>query len=175
MQCVETLAASNCILHRVPHGSFRRDTTSLSFCALSLHLSLPTHVLTPEHAPCGHVRMSCAQVISMTARLLDGGDDGVCGVLTSGGTESIILTVRAHRDFHRQVLPTVDSAPTLFFESFAYCVAMVGDFFPSECDQGCRSTQNDRPGFQTPALLWPRWCHSECILFDQKCRQLIDF
>lgn len=43
-----------------------------------------------------------SEVISMTARLLDGDDDGVCGVLTSGGTESIILAARAHRDFHRQ-------------------------------------------------------------------------
>lgn len=39
----------------------------------------------------------------MTARLLDGGDAGVCGVLTSGGTESIILAAKAHRDFYRQV------------------------------------------------------------------------
>lgn len=39
----------------------------------------------------------------MTARLLDGGDDGVCGVLTSGGTESIVLAAKAHRDFYREV------------------------------------------------------------------------
>lgn len=43
------------------------------------------------------------QVISMTARLLDGGDAGVCGVLTSGGTESIVLAAKAHRDFYREV------------------------------------------------------------------------
>ncbi|CAM9320036.1 unnamed protein product, partial [Hapterophycus canaliculatus] len=41
-----------------------------------------------------------SEVISMTARLLDGGDAGVCGVLTSGGTESIVLAVKAHRDFY---------------------------------------------------------------------------
>lgn len=39
----------------------------------------------------------------MTARLLDGGNEGVCGVLTSGGTESIILAAKAHRDFFREV------------------------------------------------------------------------
>lgn len=39
----------------------------------------------------------------MTARLLDGGDDGVCGVLTSGGTESIVLAAKAHREFYREV------------------------------------------------------------------------
>ncbi|CBJ31196.1 Pyridoxal-dependent decarboxylase [Ectocarpus siliculosus] len=43
-----------------------------------------------------------AEVISMTARLLDGGDAGVCGVLTSGGTESIVLAAKAHRDFYRE-------------------------------------------------------------------------
>lgn len=42
------------------------------------------------------------EVISMTARLLDGGNEGVCGVLTSGGTESIILAAKAHRDFFRE-------------------------------------------------------------------------
>ena len=39
----------------------------------------------------------------MTARLLDGGDEGVCGVLTSGGTESIVLAAKAHRDSYREV------------------------------------------------------------------------
>lgn len=39
----------------------------------------------------------------MTARLLDGGDDAVCGVLTSGGTESIVLAAKAHRDYYREV------------------------------------------------------------------------
>lgn len=42
------------------------------------------------------------KVISMTARLLDGGDPGVCGILTSGGTESIILATKAHRDYFRE-------------------------------------------------------------------------
>lgn len=41
----------------------------------------------------------------MTARLLDGGDDDVCGILTSGGTESIVLATKAHRDFYGQVTP----------------------------------------------------------------------
>lgn len=39
-----------------------------------------------------------SEVISMTARLVDGGDEGVCGAMTSGGTESIIMAVKAHRD-----------------------------------------------------------------------------
>lgn len=40
-----------------------------------------------------------AEIVSMTARLVDGGDRGVCGTLTSGGTESIILATKAHRDW----------------------------------------------------------------------------
>lgn len=38
----------------------------------------------------------------MTAKLLDGGTEGVCGCTTSGGTESIILAIKAHRDYYRQ-------------------------------------------------------------------------
>lgn len=39
-----------------------------------------------------------AEIVSMTARLVDGGDAEVCGALTSGGTESIILAAKTHRD-----------------------------------------------------------------------------
>jgi sphinganine-1-phosphate aldolase len=38
-----------------------------------------------------------AEIVSMTARMLGGGDD-VAGVVSSGGTESIMLAVKAHRD-----------------------------------------------------------------------------
>lgn len=37
-----------------------------------------------------------AEVISMTASLLNGRDENVVGTMTSGGTESIVMTVRAH-------------------------------------------------------------------------------
>mmetsp|Transcript_4747 Transcript_4747/g.14349 ORF Transcript_4747/g.14349 Transcript_4747/m.14349 type:complete len:587 (-) Transcript_4747:174-1934(-) len=43
-----------------------------------------------------------AEIVSMTARLVDGGDRGVCGCMTSGGTESIILATKAHRDLARE-------------------------------------------------------------------------
>jgi len=36
-------------------------------------------------------------VISMTARLLNGGED-VVGAMTSGGTESILMAVKAYRE-----------------------------------------------------------------------------
>ena len=41
-----------------------------------------------------------SEVISMTAALVSGGCDTVCGCTTSGGTESIILAIKAHRDFY---------------------------------------------------------------------------
>ncbi len=39
-----------------------------------------------------------AEVIGWVADLMRGGDDGVVGSLTSGGTESIVLAAKAHRD-----------------------------------------------------------------------------
>lgn len=44
------------------------------------------------------------EVVSMTAELLGGGDGGnpdVCGLMTSGGTESILTAIRASRDYMR--------------------------------------------------------------------------
>jgi glutamate/tyrosine decarboxylase-like PLP-dependent enzyme len=42
-----------------------------------------------------------SEVIAMTADLLNGGDTNVCGCMTSGGTESIILAAKTHRDYYR--------------------------------------------------------------------------
>eukprot|EP00286_Rhodomonas_abbreviata_P008968 CAMPEP_0181342754 /NCGR_PEP_ID=MMETSP1101-20121128/31185_1 /TAXON_ID=46948 /ORGANISM="Rhodomonas abbreviata, Strain Caron Lab Isolate" /LENGTH=253 /DNA_ID=CAMNT_0023454265 /DNA_START=60 /DNA_END=818 /DNA_ORIENTATION=- len=50
-----------------------------------------------------------AEVISMTANMVNGANTGggsascpdVCGATTSGGTESIILAIKAHRDYWR--------------------------------------------------------------------------
>jgi sphinganine-1-phosphate aldolase len=43
-----------------------------------------------------------SEIISMTKSLVDGGLDTVCGCTTSGGTESIILAIKAHRDYYRE-------------------------------------------------------------------------
>jgi glutamate/tyrosine decarboxylase-like PLP-dependent enzyme len=50
-----------------------------------------------------------AEVISMTANMLgadgvaaESGDDDICGVISSGGTESILLAMKAYRDWARQ-------------------------------------------------------------------------
>lgn len=43
-----------------------------------------------------------SEIIRMTASMVDGGLDSVCGCTTSGGTESIILAIKAHRDYYRE-------------------------------------------------------------------------
>ncbi|RHY16014.1 hypothetical protein DYB32_010689 [Aphanomyces invadans] len=60
------------------------------------------NVTNPLHADLwpSVVRME-AEVISMTASFLSGGNTEVCGALTSGGTESIVLATKTHRDWFR--------------------------------------------------------------------------
>jgi len=43
-----------------------------------------------------------AEVVSMTASLVNGGDAGVCGTMTSGGTESIFMAAKTHREWARK-------------------------------------------------------------------------
>lgn len=43
-----------------------------------------------------------AEVIAMTASLMSNGSDDVCGTLSSGGTESIFLATKTHREYYRQ-------------------------------------------------------------------------
>ncbi|TMW56404.1 hypothetical protein Poli38472_006414 [Pythium oligandrum] len=42
-----------------------------------------------------------AEVIQMTANMMSGGSDDVCGTLSSGGTESIFLATKTHREWYR--------------------------------------------------------------------------
>ncbi|ETI48162.1 hypothetical protein L914_07527 [Phytophthora nicotianae] len=42
-----------------------------------------------------------AEVIAMTAGMMNGGHPEVCGTLSSGGTESIFLATKTHRDYYR--------------------------------------------------------------------------
>ncbi|TYZ68937.1 hypothetical protein PybrP1_012199 [[Pythium] brassicae (nom. inval.)] len=42
-----------------------------------------------------------AEVIAMTANLMSHGSADVCGTLSSGGTESIFLAAKTHREFYR--------------------------------------------------------------------------
>jgi glutamate/tyrosine decarboxylase-like PLP-dependent enzyme len=56
----------------------------------------------PLHADLWPSATKCeAEIVSMTARMLGAGS-GVCGTVTSGGTESIILAMKAYRDQARE-------------------------------------------------------------------------
>lgn len=59
-----------------------------------------TNPLHPDVFP-GVNKME-AEIVRMVCRLFQGSDES-CGVLTSGGTESIILAVKAWRDYGRAV------------------------------------------------------------------------
>jgi sphinganine-1-phosphate aldolase len=52
------------------------------------------------------IRKFETEVIAMTASLL-GGDANVCGNMTSGGTESLLMTVKTARDWARQHHPEI--------------------------------------------------------------------
>jgi len=56
-------------------------------------LSNPLH---PDVWP--SLRKFEAEIISMTCDFLNGGDENVVGCMTSGGTESILMAVKAHRE-----------------------------------------------------------------------------
>ena len=43
-----------------------------------------------------------AEIVAMTADMLNGQGQGVCGTLSSGGTESIMLAMKAYRDWARE-------------------------------------------------------------------------
>mmetsp|Transcript_5872 Transcript_5872/g.18861 ORF Transcript_5872/g.18861 Transcript_5872/m.18861 type:complete len:569 (-) Transcript_5872:39-1745(-) len=45
-----------------------------------------------------------AEVISMTANMLNGGISTVCGTMTSGGTESILMATKTHRQWAYETL-----------------------------------------------------------------------
>jgi sphinganine-1-phosphate aldolase len=44
------------------------------------------------------------QIVRMTLSMMHGGDEA-CGALTSGGTESILMAVKAHRDYYKKANP----------------------------------------------------------------------
>eukprot|EP00560_Eucampia_antarctica_P003150 CAMPEP_0197836132 /NCGR_PEP_ID=MMETSP1437-20131217/28080_1 /TAXON_ID=49252 ORGANISM="Eucampia antarctica, Strain CCMP1452" /NCGR_SAMPLE_ID=MMETSP1437 /ASSEMBLY_ACC=CAM_ASM_001096 /LENGTH=497 /DNA_ID=CAMNT_0043442081 /DNA_START=381 /DNA_END=1874 /DNA_ORIENTATION=+ len=76
--------------------SGEKSLTELSNMVYSIYsLSNPLHAdIWPTISQCE------AEVISMTAGLVNGGDEGVVGATSSGGTESIILAVRAHLEVY---------------------------------------------------------------------------
>ena len=53
-----------------------------------------------------HARQMETEVVSMTAAMMNGDDDTV-GFMTSGGTESILMAVKAYRDRARKLFPHI--------------------------------------------------------------------
>ena len=64
-----------------------------------------------------YVRKMEAEVVSMTTRLFNGGPDA-CGSMTSGGTESILMAMKAYRDRHLSLHP--HSTPQIIASSTAH-------------------------------------------------------
>eukprot|EP01095_Lingulamoeba_sp_RSL-Kostka_P017414 TRINITY_DN901_c0_g1_i1.p1 TRINITY_DN901_c0_g1~~TRINITY_DN901_c0_g1_i1.p1 ORF type:complete len:546 (-),score=218.26 TRINITY_DN901_c0_g1_i1:67-1704(-) len=60
-------------------------------------LSNPLH---PDVFP--SIKKFESEIISMTIDMLAKGVDGVCGAMTSGGTESILMACKAHRDYYEK-------------------------------------------------------------------------
>lgn len=81
---------SGCVYHGGDDLSAIMAEAYKRFC-----LSNPLH---PDVFP--SVRKMEAEVISMTVKLFNGGA-AACGTMTSGGTESILLAMKAYRDFAR--------------------------------------------------------------------------
>ncbi|MCB1326000.1 MAG: aspartate aminotransferase family protein [Spirochaetales bacterium] len=78
------------------------DVYSVAREAYALYFS--ENALNPGAFP--SLRIMEAEVLSMTASLL-GGDGGATGNLTSGGTESILMAVKAARDRYRSLRPDI--------------------------------------------------------------------
>ena len=70
--------------------------------------SLFSHENTIQFDLCPSMFKMESEIISMTAKMLNGDAvkdhdpaDGVCGTVTSGGTESIIMAMKTYRDYAR--------------------------------------------------------------------------
>ena len=79
--------ASGSVYHGDPeHIAFLNDVYALSSQANPLHADLWPSTVKYE-----------AEIVAMTANML-GGVEGVCGTVSSGGTESILLAMKVYRD-----------------------------------------------------------------------------
>jgi len=79
--------ASGSVYHGDPeHIEFLNEVYARTSQANPLHADLWPSVVKFE-----------AEIVAMTARMLGGGD-GVCGSVSSGGTESILLAMKVYRD-----------------------------------------------------------------------------
>ncbi len=83
--------ASGAVYHGDPdHQTFLSQAYALHAASNPLHVDLWPSIARYE-----------AEIVAMTATMLGGGS-GVCGTVTSGGTESILLAMKTYRDWARE-------------------------------------------------------------------------
>lgn len=82
---------SGAVYHGDPdHHAFLSQAYAIHAASNPLHVDLWPSIARYE-----------AEIVAMTATMLNGGP-GVCGVVTSGGTESILLAMKTYRDWARE-------------------------------------------------------------------------
>lgn len=82
---------SGAVYHGDPdHQAFLSQAYALHAASNPLHVDLWPSIARYE-----------AEIVAMTASML-GGASGVCGTVTSGGTESILLAMKTYRDWARE-------------------------------------------------------------------------
>eukprot|EP00339_Tiarina_fusa_P009797 CAMPEP_0117014786 /NCGR_PEP_ID=MMETSP0472-20121206/11930_1 /TAXON_ID=693140 ORGANISM="Tiarina fusus, Strain LIS" /NCGR_SAMPLE_ID=MMETSP0472 /ASSEMBLY_ACC=CAM_ASM_000603 /LENGTH=458 /DNA_ID=CAMNT_0004718431 /DNA_START=204 /DNA_END=1580 /DNA_ORIENTATION=- len=111
----KTGKVSGCVYHG---GDDHTNMMSKVFSLFAL-----TNPLHPDVFP--SIRKFESEIIGMTAEML-GNVPGVCGALTSGGTESILMACKAHRDFYlakgitQPEMIVADSAHVAFHKASHY-------------------------------------------------------
>ncbi|CAM9180541.1 unnamed protein product [Ectocarpus fasciculatus] len=73
------------------HVEFLNEAFGLYSLSNPLHAELWPSIMKYE-----------SEIIAMVANMMNGGDASVVGCVTSGGTESIILAIKTHRDYYRE-------------------------------------------------------------------------
>ena len=104
---------------KVSGGVYTSKKDHIDFMCRVYSMYYVTNALHPDVWP--SVRKMEAEVIRMTATMLGGGPS-VCGAMTTGGSESIIMALKAYRDWARETRPHVDEpeiiAPTTAHAAF---------------------------------------------------------
>ena len=73
------------------HVEFLNEAFGLYSLSNPLHAELWPSIMKYE-----------SEIIAMVADMMNGGDSSVVGCVTSGGTESIVLAIKTHRDYYRE-------------------------------------------------------------------------
>ena len=107
----------------VYHG----DQEHIDFLVRAYALNSQSNPLHPDVWP--STTKYEAEIVSMTAHMLHGDpEQGVCGTVSSGGTESILLAMKTHRDWARATKGITE--PELIIPTTAHAAFVkAGDYF----------------------------------------------